>query len=478
MELIIILILGIFGWALYRLINRLGRASRIMKQASATLSDMMLTSLYKDYDTNKPRLLAIPCFGEMWREFDKSLEKDPKGERLTAGADPEQVFDEERLIHQFCRQSSIQAIPPILTGLGIFGTFIGVYIGLHGFQSGSTEALETSIDTLMGGMSAAFLTSLWGIGAGLLLSIVINRYYSSARKNHRALLGIICQFFSYDHGESYLGRLCGTTEEMLTSIKNLKEDLVEPMEIAMEKAVDATISPVMSELRESVEEMTRFKKETSSAAIEKLIETFSEKITGASNHQVGALGSTLDHAANVISESTHRFQLLVKQIEQTMLTQDAAMQRHLEEMKQTEGMVKDFNETVGHVKEFASTLQILSEDTKTIMASNASMTRDFMETTKTILTDMREVTSKADTLWDKHKLSFQKLSEAIDSGISRYTEGVVGSLHKILGEFDSELGHAVRSLAGLLSELEENVGEMNEVLSGFSPEQDSDGSRA
>ena len=53
--------------------------------------------------------------------------------------------------------------------LGLLGTFVGIAIGLAGIPDGtsggvpSAEDLSQSINTLMGGMSTAFSTSIIGI---------------------------------------------------------------------------------------------------------------------------------------------------------------------------------------------------------------------------------------------------------------------------------------------------------------------------
>ncbi|MGL5013211.1 MAG: hypothetical protein ACRC6V_02825 [Bacteroidales bacterium] len=57
----------------------------------------------------------------------------------------------------------------ILVGLGVFGTFLGLTIGVSGFDTTSSNAIKDSIQGLLSGMGSAFLTSLWG----MILSIVM-----------------------------------------------------------------------------------------------------------------------------------------------------------------------------------------------------------------------------------------------------------------------------------------------------------------
>jgi len=57
--------------------------------------------------------------------------------------------------------------------IGIFGTFLGVFLGLYNFN---TDNITESVPVLINGLKTAFLTSLAGLGANLLLRIVPSVY--------------------------------------------------------------------------------------------------------------------------------------------------------------------------------------------------------------------------------------------------------------------------------------------------------------
>ncbi len=64
----------------------------------------------------------------------------------------------------FCRYA-----PTLLTSLGIFGTFTGITIGLMGFDASD---IDGSIEVLLNGLKSAFITSLVGILAALILKFL------------------------------------------------------------------------------------------------------------------------------------------------------------------------------------------------------------------------------------------------------------------------------------------------------------------
>ena len=62
-----------------------------------------------------------------------------------------------------------------LVGLGLFGTFWGLTVGISNFEGSTTEQIQLSIKMLLDGMSTAFVTSLAGMFASLIY-IPIDKY--------------------------------------------------------------------------------------------------------------------------------------------------------------------------------------------------------------------------------------------------------------------------------------------------------------
>lgn len=68
------------------------------------------------------------------------------------------------------RQNFLNAMPSLLTSVGIFGTFFGIVLALQGFD---TANIRGSIDTIIAGMKTAFITSVLGIFLSLILKVLI-----------------------------------------------------------------------------------------------------------------------------------------------------------------------------------------------------------------------------------------------------------------------------------------------------------------
>ena len=72
------------------------------------------------------------------------------------------------MTNQQAPSTLLRMLPTLCTSLGILGTFFGIYLGLLEFDP---QDIRQSVPVLLDGMKTAFVTSLLGIGSGLILKI-------------------------------------------------------------------------------------------------------------------------------------------------------------------------------------------------------------------------------------------------------------------------------------------------------------------
>ncbi len=78
-----------------------------------------------------------------------------------------EILNERRIIESF---------PNFVSTLGVIGTFLGITIGLAGFNT-SPDKIDASIATLLGGLKTAFLTSLAGMFGSMVLRWFIDKSF-------------------------------------------------------------------------------------------------------------------------------------------------------------------------------------------------------------------------------------------------------------------------------------------------------------
>jgi len=76
------------------------------------------------------------------------------------------------------RSNFVEYAPSLMTSMGLFGTFLGIFIGLLQFD---TKRIDGSIEQLLGGLQTAFVTSLIGMGFAIWFKIIQTSYLDKNR---------------------------------------------------------------------------------------------------------------------------------------------------------------------------------------------------------------------------------------------------------------------------------------------------------
>ncbi|CAK0760240.1 conserved membrane hypothetical protein [Gammaproteobacteria bacterium] len=226
--------------------------------------------------------------GPPWREFRATLVTPEPGEppQLLATRDPAQVFPGGRLLAAHLNLRFYLAMPNMLVGLGILGTFVGLLFGIHVASKGlAAPDMAVARGALQGLLSAAalkFSTSVAGLLASLLFS------WREKQWTHRfeALTGRFTAALEV--------RLVRVTSEAiaLASLRAVARQgvLLENLPLRFGEAVAAHLAPQLAALVTHVE--TR---ETGvTERLERLGRDFSRALSGAAGEETTRLATTLE----------------------------------------------------------------------------------------------------------------------------------------------------------------------------------------
>ncbi len=108
---------------------------------------------------------------EFWTSYRKSLIEMEDSSFVTKN-DAEETFNFDTVLANKMNLRLYLAIPSLLVGWGILGTFFGLALGISDFRIDTPDQIQDSIAVLLSGMSTAFISSIWGMG----LSIAFNFY--------------------------------------------------------------------------------------------------------------------------------------------------------------------------------------------------------------------------------------------------------------------------------------------------------------
>jgi hypothetical protein len=194
------------------------------------------------------RSSGLPLFREFQHHLIDFHFRDGTGgthKRRTVNA--EEVFQESILGPAFLSSRLMLAIPAILTGFGVLGTFIGLQLGIGGLSLDSAELLS-SVKLLVSGCAVAFSSSVWGVGASVAFSFFEKVFEGIAiARVRRIQLGVDNLFPRY------------VPEEAMSELERTSrgtEDLLKGLAVAIGAEMQTAIGRLGTEIKDAVSSAT------------------------------------------------------------------------------------------------------------------------------------------------------------------------------------------------------------------------------
>ncbi|RBP52983.1 anti-phage ZorAB system protein ZorA [Arenicella xantha] len=274
----------------------------ILKVISGTFSGWTATNQYlnaiKDLDERnlvQTRQTIKRNLGEkyrsLWNEFDESLVlTGEEKNRLGNTIDAVHFFNMENIAPVFINSRFVKATPGLLTGIGVLGTFAGLWFGLKGINvgGGNAEELRGGINVMIAGASSAFFTSIWGVGASLLFSVIEKPCESVVRRQILKLRNKIDFLYPRVTSEESLASIDRTLTSSHIALKTLAEQIGDRMQEVMSEATDSMSNAIvegLSGVAPVMEQLTNGARESSEKVLEALLEKFLEKVGNAGQAQ-------------------------------------------------------------------------------------------------------------------------------------------------------------------------------------------------
>lgn len=127
------------------------------------------------------------------------------------------------LFDSVIHRNSMNQVPGAMTGLGILGTFIGLVIGLNGFNTGSTSEIAGSITPLMEGIKVAFHTSIYGMVFSLVFNYSLKRRIEDGERAVEAFISAFKKYVMPDSEKDGINRLVELAQEQTRFLESLPD---------------------------------------------------------------------------------------------------------------------------------------------------------------------------------------------------------------------------------------------------------------
>lgn len=156
-------------------------------------------------------------------------------------------------INNYTHRRLVEMIPDILTSLGILGTFVGLVLGLRGFNPTSYEAMSSSVDSLIDGIKVAFVTSIYGISLSLAFSYWLRGALTGVSESLDRFLDAYYTTAVTPTDATAMNHIIANQNAQIKVMSQMQKDLAEQVS----QTLSNNIGPMVSHLNETMDDFSK-----------------------------------------------------------------------------------------------------------------------------------------------------------------------------------------------------------------------------
>jgi len=336
-----------------------------------------------------------------------------------------------------------------LLTLGIFGTFLGLSLGIGGIElSGQTDAsLLDSVVALVRGLKTAFYTSLAGVLGALVFLALEKRVVRVVLNNAEMLIAEAEVAFPACGDGEYFHRSLVAQESVAQAIKTLSQDLALSLSDAYSSTIQEHLVPMIADVKGMVEQVAENTAKAQAEGVERIVDKFLESMNS-------SLGDQFTNLASSMAQINGDFVGLASQLQASVESQLTVV----DQSKQAVQLIAEHLPTImGFSERMREAAEQMGQSLSRIDTLRASLSESVDATTEASKQIVSEIRTSTSALADSaHGL--QLASETIASSQSV----MQATFEKALTDFDEH----VRK--GLIDVLESFDGTLAEILKRFS----------
>ncbi|GEM_PF-881243 len=414
--------------------------------------------------------------------------------RLREFLTPEMVLDNVR------NRRMAEALPGIFVALGIFGTFLGLVLGLGELEFGKLENLQNGVSHLISGLSLAFLTSLAGIALSIVFSLSYRLSINRLERSFLALDGLLCRIYPFESQERYARRYIQMQADVKQGLQTLATDVAMQISGAigpqLAEALQRNLIPVMRDLHSWIEKHIQENRNQQNDIISgfndhitRLSKVIVEHFKNSQDRQSEAMEAVLQHYSSHLTETFQKqFEAMGRVIEDTTKAQQEIKQQfvdfgeQLNKQFQSQGELIEKTNKAGEIlgssldslESIAQKLKLSADDISSaaeLLEHSASSAMEgqkvLKETMVRQIETMVETRNELEGSWREITENAAKLVEQVSATIQELASGIGDNLIKALDSFDGKVAEVVERFSGTLFEASQTISEMPQLAMGM-----------
>lgn len=439
---------------------------------------------------------------ELWEDFirDREGTTHPHRGRDISTLDPAEIFYEDAVFGAYNRNFAV-TLAGFFTGLGIFGTFLGLVIGLGQIDTSPGQMFQ-SVGGLVGGMSTAFYTSLIGIFFSLAWLVLDRVLLDRVQKATNEFLHAVRNKYPVESPDRLLHHLLNVeqseneaihaSKQLLEEQKGILQSLTVDLAVALEEAFTASLDkkfmPKLEEMTGAIEGLSTQIGDRQVEALDEMVRTFQDRLSSELHGHLDSLASSLSKAAewqervhsqlgsltDRLSDAAGRQAELVEATNSAASTFSNSLSalgqanQHITESltalrSAAEGLGNVADDVTAQAEILGGRIEELGHENEAYRNANENIRVQLATQIETLDTRLEEL----DQFWNKLGSELENAGKQLKAGASEFSALTTQKLQEIFSRFDSEMATVVEHLAGTLAEIREVTDDLPRNVSAF-----------
>ncbi|SFG18996.1 MotA/TolQ/ExbB proton channel family protein [Oribacterium sp. WCC10] len=365
--------------------------------------------LYKTYRDNQEMLFEEQYLKDIYQDYMYELNRINDMKEHSYKCDIEDFVNDE-IIDDVMHRNQLNQVAGVMTGLGILGTFIGLSLGLQGFNTSSTEEIANSITPLMNGIKVAFHTSIYGLIFSLTFNYAFKRKLDEAESSIRDFVNAYRKYVLPDSEFDSVNILIALQKEQLNTISRMGDKLGDDL--------SRILIPQFDRMNKTIKDFTNVATQNQTDALKAVVNAFIVEMNNSLDGAFASMSQTITECYHIQNNNA----TLMKQIlDETGSTREIA-HRINEEAKgigdQLAGFATSVYEAQQEMKRSMNDLWVTNEKNQKLIADDRQYLRD-LEKYRGMLNESVKILhnelSAQKELLDSIRLSVNQLPKNIDN---------------------------------------------------------------
>ena len=429
------------------------------------------TELFEEINESDPKL------EKLWKEFDESLIKKSYGDTFIVrnSIDAEYFFSKKTMISHL-GSKLFSSIPGMLLGIGLLGTFTGLYFALIQMDVTDVGKLQESIKVLINMAGVKFAASIWGLGLSVIFTYIDKQLESGLEDKLDKVQVMIDQIFIRETAEQNLDSILLQNTQQTKALNGLATSLTEkiaaefntslipkislmnshfenmPQHIA--QSINETFQKPLTELSETVKNLTTNQAEKSNEALENIIKEFLQELKSAAGDEGEKLKAASTQSQDILLLTSEKLQSTFNSM-QTMFQE----QQSISTARDTK-ILEDLNEIKSDQQEMIQNLSVSVKDN--ISSMNSEVSSNINKLVDTIQT----ITSQQAKSSNEREEAFKSSQEKMVSSLSASVKSDMFNINEQVSENISKLVQNIQTTnTQQLETSQNNISSMNSSVS-------------